>query len=122
LHVSFIVPQVVSPPIQTGLTSTSADRRPAPNSNFVRGKSGYAPFWPGGLDSLIERSNDIRPQDGIKEAKGLRTVPPGLRRGIRLPAEKNRDLASSELYDVDGYESEAESPVTAFSLLGSFVD
>jgi len=71
---------------------------------------------------LIERSNDIRPQDGIKEAKGLRTVPPGLRRGIRLPAEKNRDLASSELYDVDGYESEAESPVTAFSLLGSFVD
>ncbi|KAI9511739.1 antiviral helicase [Russula earlei] len=102
--------EVANPPIQTGLTSTSSDRRPAPNSNFVRGKSGYAPFWPGGLDSLVERPNNARSQDGITETKGLRTVPPGLRRGIRLSAEKNRDPDSSELYDLDEYENEADSP------------
>ncbi|KAI0001768.1 NUC185 domain-containing protein [Russula vinacea] len=81
--------EVVNPPIRTGLTSTSSDRRPAPNSNFVRGKSGYAP---------------------CTGTKGLRSIPPGLKRGLRLSAEKNRDPTSSELHDLDGSENEAEGP------------
>lgn len=96
----------MNPPIQTGLTSTSSDRRPAPSSNFVRGKSGYAPFWPGGLDSLAERSNHAGSQDGVTETKRLGTVPPGLKRGIRLSTDKNRDTTSSDLFDLDGDESE----------------
>jgi antiviral helicase SKI2 len=102
----------VNPPIQTGLTSTSSDRRPAPTSNFVRGKSGYAPFWPGGLDSLVSKPNDTDAKDGATVTKGLRTIPLGLERGLRLSAEKNRDPTSSELHDLDEYDNEAESPVT----------
>lgn len=94
----------MNPPIQTGLTSTSNDRRPAPSSNFVRGKSGYAPFWPGGLESLAARPNNA---DGVPETKRLGTVPPGLKRGIRLSADKNRETTSSDLFDLDGDESEA---------------
>ena len=97
----------MNPPIQTGLTSTSSDRRPAPSSNFVRGKSGYAPFWPGGLDSLGARPNDTDFQDGVTESKRMGAVPPGLTRGIRLSADKNRDTTSSDLFDLDGNESEA---------------
>jgi antiviral helicase SKI2 len=101
----------VNPPVQTGLTSTSSDRRPAPTSNFVRGKSGYAPFWPGGLDSLVAKPNDTGAKDGVTVTKGLRTIPPGLKRGLRMSAEKNRDPTSSELHDLDEREVEAESPV-----------
>ncbi|KAI0304630.1 antiviral helicase [Russula brevipes] len=92
--------EVVNPPIQTGLTSTSSERRPAPNSSFVRGKSGYAPFWPGGLDSLVARPSETGSKDG---------------RGIQLSAEKGRDPACSELYGLDGYESEPESPPEVLS-------
>jgi antiviral helicase SKI2 len=104
--------KVVNPPVQTGLTSTSSDRRPAPTSNFVRGKSGYAPFWPGGLDSLVAKPNCTSAKDGVTVTKGLRTIPPGLKRGLRLSSEKNRDPNSSELHDLGEYENEAESPVT----------
>lgn len=102
----------MNPPIQTGLTSTSSDRQPAPTSNFVRGKSGYAPFWPGGLDSLVAKPNDTDAKDGVAVTKGLRTIPPGLKRGLRLSAEKNRDPTSSELHDLDEHENEAEHSVT----------
>lgn len=74
----------------------------------MRGKSGYAPFWPGGLDSLVARPDDT----GATGTKGLRSIPPGLKRGLRLSAEKNRDPTSSELHDLDGSENEAEGPVT----------
>ncbi|KAH9982737.1 antiviral helicase [Lactifluus volemus] len=104
--------EVVNPPIQTGLTSTSSDRRLAPNANFVRGKSGYAPFWPGGLDAIVDTSNDGSTKVG---AKGLRTVPPGLKRGIILPAEKSSDPTSSELYDPDGNRVEDGSLPDALS-------
>lgn len=39
--------------IATGLTSTSLSRAPAPSSTFVRGKSGYMPFLPGGLEDAV---------------------------------------------------------------------
>lgn len=108
----------MTPPIQTGLTSTSSDRRPAPNSNFVRGKSGYAPFWPGGLESLDARPNNARSQDGVPETRRLGTVPPGLKRGIRLSADKNRESTSSDLFELDGDESEAAvMPLVPWRLL-----
>ena len=64
----------------TGLTSTSLDRAPAPQQNFVRGKSSHVPFWPGGLDEVLLTSSS-----GISNrSKGLRTVPPGFSRGLRI--------------------------------------
>jgi len=53
---------------------------------------------------LAARSNNA---DGVPETKRLGTVPPGLNRGIRLSADKNRDSTSSDLFDLDGDESEA---------------
>jgi len=55
---------------------------------------------------LVARPNDT----GAAGTKGLRSIPPGLNRGLRLSSEKNRDSTSSELHDLDGYENEAEGP------------
>jgi hypothetical protein len=61
---------------------------------------------------LVAKPNDTDAKDGVTVSKGLRTIPPGLKRGLRLSAEKNRDPTSSELHDLDEYDNEAESPVT----------
>ena len=79
--------QVPNPRIETALTSTSMERAPAPPASFVRGKSGYVPFKPGGLDDVLLSS--IRP--GSSEVKGLRCIPPGFSRGLRLPGEELED-------------------------------
>lgn len=60
----------------------------------------------------MARPNDTGAKDSVTGTKGLRTIPPGLKRGLLLSAEKNRDPTSSELYGLDGHENEAESPVT----------
>lgn len=75
--------------METALTSTSMDRAPAPPASFVRGKSGYVPFKPGGLDDILLSST----QDGLSDerTKGLRTIPPGLSRGLRLVSDESED-------------------------------
>ncbi|KAJ3769464.1 antiviral helicase [Lentinula raphanica] len=72
-----------------GLTSTSLDRAPGPSKNFVRGKSGYVPFWPGGLDIPADPVISPELNEGMK---GLRTIPPGFARGLRLPGDDPEDL------------------------------
>lgn len=71
------------------------DRAPGPVGAFVRGKSGYVPFQPGGLDEVLFSSA----QTGISEesVKGLRTVPPGFSRGLRLAGEEPEDEALTAL-------------------------
>ncbi|KIJ66348.1 hypothetical protein HYDPIDRAFT_86124 [Hydnomerulius pinastri MD-312] len=87
--------ETVNPRVATALTSTSMDRAPAPTANFVRGKSGYVPFQPGGLDDVLLSST----QNGAPEesTKGLRTIPPGFSRGLRLPGEELEDESLAEL-------------------------
>ena len=65
----------------------------------MRGKSGHVPFWPGGLDDL-----SADPSNTKSVSKGLRTVPPGFSRGLRLPGEISDD---HELLAID-----SESPET----------
>ncbi|PFH52329.1 hypothetical protein AMATHDRAFT_57402 [Amanita thiersii Skay4041] len=72
--------------VPTGLTSTSMDRAPGPSRNFVRGKSGYVPFWPGGLESPASNTTGAELADILGQE--LRTVPPGFRRGLRLPGDE----------------------------------
>ncbi|KAL4067368.1 NUC185 domain-containing protein, partial [Scleroderma yunnanense] len=81
--------EVPNPRIETALTSTSMERAPAPPTSFVRGKSGYVPFKPGGLDGVLLSSI----QSGFSEesAKGFRSIPPGFSRGLRLPGEEAED-------------------------------
>ncbi|KAJ7103133.1 antiviral helicase [Mycena belliarum] len=63
----------------TGLTSTSMDRAPGPSKNFVRGRSGYVPFWPGGLEDAALSGNV-----GSHSKAGLKTIPPGFTRGLHM--------------------------------------
>ncbi|KAG6335915.1 hypothetical protein ID866_3169 [Astraeus odoratus] len=81
--------EVPNPPITTALTSTSMERAPAPLTSFVRGKSGYMPFQPGGLEDVLLTSTQVGPLDD--GAKGLRTIPPGFARGLRLPGDELED-------------------------------
>ena len=71
------------------------DRAPAPVANFVRGKSGYVPFRPGGLDDVILAAN----QTTEEPIKRLRIVPPGFSRGLRLPGD---DVEEEALVSLDG--------------------
>lgn len=114
--------QVVNPPTQTGLTSTSSERQPAPGANFVRGKSGYSPFWPGGLDAIITKSDDGGSKRSASEGRGLRTVPPGLKRGLRLSTDQDRESTFSGQYDLDGNETTAESLVVISRYLVHVLD
>lgn len=94
-------------PLSTALTSTSMDRAPAPVANFVRGKSGYVPFKPGGLDDVILAAN----QKTAEPIKGLRTVPPGFSRGLRLPGDDAEEEALVSLEDVaDTHEDKVYLP------------
>ncbi|KAA1471410.1 antiviral helicase [Dentipellis sp. KUC8613] len=83
-----------NPPLHTGLTSTSVERAPGPTKNFVRGKSGYVPFWPGGMDDAVAQADTTGKLD--VEGNGLRVVPPGLSRGLRLPGENDDDEGVAE--------------------------
>ena len=78
----------------SGVASTSLERAPGPSTSFVRGKSGHVPFWPGGLDDVLLSSDAVDVGD-IK--KGLRTVPPGLSRGLRLPGDDTEETGLLEL-------------------------
>ncbi|KAJ7897302.1 antiviral helicase [Mycena olivaceomarginata] len=71
----------------TGLTSTSLDRTPGPTKNFVRGRSGYVPFWPGGLEDAVISGN---PESQSKA--GFKTIPPGFTRGLHLTEDADDSL------------------------------
>ncbi|KAI0068005.1 antiviral helicase [Artomyces pyxidatus] len=93
--------EVPNPPIPTGVTSTSIDRAPGPSQSFVRGKSGYVPFWPGGLEAGVSVLEDG--DATASSAKGLRTIPPGFSRGLRLAGE---EAISDALDELDGRSQE----------------
>ncbi|KAG7099859.1 hypothetical protein E1B28_001664 [Marasmius oreades] len=76
--------------MSSGRTSTSMERAPGPSTNFVRGKSGYVPFWPGGLDDIVS-DPAIALNSAIGGKNGLRTIPPGFSRGLRLPGDDVED-------------------------------
>lgn len=82
----------------TGLTSTSINRTPAPAQNFVRGKSGYVPFLPGGLDNIIEPGEK---KSSSVNNKQLREVAPGLSRGIRLPWEVENSILDLDVVGLE---------------------
>lgn len=72
----------------------------------MRGKSGYIPFWPGGLDDILTGLGDGSAADAPK--KGLRTIPPGFTRGLRLPDDEVED---DSLVSLDEIERPVDSQV-----------
>ncbi|GAA6054578.1 hypothetical protein NBRC10513_003468 [Rhodotorula toruloides] len=76
--------------------STSLDRKPASyEGSFVRGKSSYFPFRPGGLGDIVTHEDEgAEGEGGLEKAAeglekafqkgqgGIRTIPPGFTRGL----------------------------------------
>ncbi|KAF9402960.1 hypothetical protein BGX21_007843 [Mortierella sp. AD011] len=91
---------VASTSIMTAKNSTSFSRAPGKRTDFVRGKAGYFPFTPGGLDieeikgaSALEGEKNALGMDDVDiartivedlslESEGLLTKPPGFDRGL----------------------------------------
>ena len=89
--------QTSNPRLSTGLTSTSLDRAPGPSKIFVRGKAGNVPFWPGGLEDANSGIPEELEDEIVGEGKGIRTIPPGFTRGLRLPGEDEDEAGLDEL-------------------------
>ncbi|EWC44211.1 hypothetical protein DRE_06956 [Drechslerella stenobrocha 248] len=87
----------VSVPAQstTAKNSTSLLRKPGTKADFVRGKAGFFPFSPGGLDvgAASGRVEDLEYNEVTQEAmlskSGLLQVAPGLLRGLNIESENN---------------------------------
>ncbi|KAG0086288.1 hypothetical protein BGZ92_008265 [Podila epicladia] len=63
---------LASASIMTAKNSTSFSRAPAKRSDFVRGKAGYFPFTPGGLDP--EEIKGVNILEAEKEALGMEDI------------------------------------------------
>ncbi|SNX81713.1 probable SKI2 - antiviral protein and putative helicase [Melanopsichium pennsylvanicum] len=89
-----------SAPLLDSKSSASMARKPATFSNFVRGKSAYVPFAPGGLENEVMKdvdcaeaedlSDTIREQvadmeETLSSGRGLRSKAPGLSRSFIDP-------------------------------------
>lgn len=74
------------------------ERAPGPSKSFVRGKSGYVPFWPGGLDDIFVDTDEGEKSDARHGS--LRTVPPGFLRGLQLPGDENQEEGLAALDEV----------------------
>lgn len=94
-----------STPLLDSKSSASMTRKPATSSNFVRGKSAYVPFAPGGLENEVMKDADgvdedlsdtIRSQvadmeETLSSGRGLRSKAPGLSRAYIDPNEEMLD-------------------------------
>ncbi|CBQ67780.1 probable SKI2-antiviral protein and putative helicase [Sporisorium reilianum SRZ2] len=97
-----------STPLLDSKSSASMARKPATSSNFVRGKSAYVPFAPGGLENEVMKDADGAEQDAedvadtirsqvadmeetLSSGRGLRSKAPGLSRAFVDPDEEDLD-------------------------------
>ncbi|KAI5778902.1 NUC185 domain-containing protein [Geopyxis carbonaria] len=78
----------------TAKNSTSLLRKPASRADMVRGKAGFFPFSPGGVEagSANERAEELELAEQAMEEKigrdGLLRLAPGMSRGLRFDDEK----------------------------------
>lgn len=86
----------------TAKNSTSLLRKPASRADFVRGKAGFFPFSPGGLEvGAVNEPNDgdSSPVEGPSERiglDGLLQVAPGMMRGLELKEQKADEEVAKE--------------------------
>jgi antiviral helicase SKI2 len=83
-------------------SSTSLEREPtkggAKGRDFVRGKSGNVPFWPGGLEPPeMQFNSKITDEEFLGLTGKLKTIPPGFTRGLRLKGEIEKEEEEEEV-------------------------
>ncbi|CAK5264477.1 unnamed protein product [Mycena citricolor] len=98
--------EIPNPRKSTGAASTSLDRAPDPSKNFVRGRSGNVPFWPGGLEDVALLDGD-KP-GGRGSSRGLRTIPPGFSRGLLFPEDMDDSILELDEIERDAVEERAD--------------
>ncbi|KAK6347763.1 hypothetical protein TWF718_005592 [Orbilia javanica] len=105
----------VSVPAQSinAKNSTSLLRKPGTRADFVRGKAGFFPFTPGGLEagSANERSDDLSSagfaQDSLYGKDGMLQIAPGLLRGLNIEGSENEEDGE----DNDGFQFGDVKPI-----------
>ena len=55
------------------------------------------PFWPGGLEDASSGIPEELEDEIVGEGKGIRTIPPGFTRGLRLSGEGEDETGLDEL-------------------------
>ncbi|KAN0062287.1 Antiviral helicase ski2 [Thecaphora frezii] len=109
-------------PLPDAKSSTSLVRKPATSTNFVRGKSAFVPFAPGGLEAevLAEDPHDANQrietevqemEDALRFGRGLRDHAPGLSRPFQDPSVDVHDDGDGE----DGIEIGQVDAVTGMA-------
>jgi antiviral helicase SKI2 len=82
----------------TAKNSTSLLRKPASKADFVRGKAGFFPFSPGGVEagSANERAEELERHEAAMEERigrdGLLRVAPGMSRGLKFEDEDVKEV------------------------------
>jgi len=75
------------------------NRAPAPPTSFVRGKAGYIPYMPGGLEDVLGNEQEQKRSQNAASKSGLRSIPPGFERGFQVTDQVNdgdlQDLAKA---------------------------
>lgn len=59
------------------------------------------PFWPGGLEDVGSSIFEELEDGFVAGGKGIRTIPPGFARGLRLPGEEREDATLAGLEELD---------------------
>lgn len=97
----------------TAKNSTSLLRKPANKADMVRGKAGFFPFSPGGIEagSANERAEELEAAERAMAEKigrdGLLQVAPGMTRGLRFEEDEERDKTEKEVIEeVEGEQFE----------------
>lgn len=78
----------------------------------MRGKSGYVPFWPGGLENTSSGSSLNKSQVD----PNFKRIPPGFSRGLRLPGDDPDDEEPPH-GEVQQKEEPTEEMVPVFNII-----
>ncbi|EPQ26088.1 uncharacterized protein PFL1_06296 [Pseudozyma flocculosa PF-1] len=114
-------------PLLDPRNSTSLARKPATATNFVRGKSAFVPFAPGGLEDEVIAPHDPQEaderietevqqmEDALRSGRGLRDHAPGLSRPYEDPeasaADDGDDDDDVEIGEVDAITGMTPLPI-----------
>ncbi|KAH7107002.1 antiviral helicase [Auriculariales sp. MPI-PUGE-AT-0066] len=81
----------------------SLNRAPAPPTGFVRGKAGYVPYMPGGLEEVLMEEQEQKRGNAAAAKAGLRAIPPGFERGFRVqePADQEELQGLAQSLDLN---------------------
>lgn len=89
----------------TAKNSTSLLRKPANKADMVRGKAGFFPFSPGGVEagSANDRAEELEAAEKAMAEKigrdGLLQVAPGLSRGLKFEDDEEKDKTEKEVIE-----------------------